>query len=171
MSTNSKGMEQSSIIQLEWHDINNIILELSKNIKNSVPDIIIAIQRGGLIPSVILSHSLGVREVITYDIRITVNDEVNSEKTSPIVGSNLLLSKITNKDILIVDDISGSGETLKTVLSDVEKFLPSRVRSLVCVINRNNWDRHNLLSPESMITYVGKEVNGWIKFPWEVSNI
>ena len=73
---------------LEWRDIDDAIERLAINIKKSGIEIsaIKGLQRGGLIPAVMLSHSLG--------ILMTEN-------------------KIVSSSVLIVDDICDTGNTLE----------------------------------------------------------
>lgn len=71
---------------LSWDDINVLVEDLCNTIASSGAEIksITGIQRGGLIPAVMISHKLNI----------------------PFV------SRI-NKDTLVVDDICDTGETLK----------------------------------------------------------
>ena len=75
-------------IYLSWDDITDAIKSLSHQIKKSNIEIsaIKGLQRGGLIPAVMLSHLL--------DIPMTEN-------------------KIVSSSVLIVDDICDTGKTLK----------------------------------------------------------
>ena len=72
---------------LEWRDINDAIERLAINIKKSGIEIsaIKGVQRGGLIPAVMLSHSLGI----------------------PMTEK-----EIVSSSVLIVDDICDTGNTL-----------------------------------------------------------
>jgi len=72
---------------LEWRDIDDAIERLAINIKKSGIEIsaIKGLQRGGLIPAVILSHSLGI----------------------PMTEK-----EIVSSSVLIVDDICDTGNTL-----------------------------------------------------------
>ena len=72
---------------LEWRDINDAIKRLAINIKKSGIEIsaIKGVQRGGLIPAVMLSHSLGI----------------------PMTEK-----EIVSSSVLIVDDICDTGNTL-----------------------------------------------------------
>jgi hypoxanthine phosphoribosyltransferase len=74
-------------IYLSWDDIKTAVESLAYQIKKSNIEIskIKGLQRGGLIPAVMLSHLL--------DIPMTEN-------------------KIVSSDVLIVDDICDTGETL-----------------------------------------------------------
>lgn len=74
-------------IYLEWRDIDSAIERLAINIKKSGIEIsaIKGLQRGGLIPAVMLSHSLGI----------------------PMTEK-----EIVSSSVLIVDDICDTGNTL-----------------------------------------------------------
>lgn len=73
-------------VYLSWDDISILVEDLCNTIKQSGAQIksITGIQRGGLIPAVMISHKLNI----------------------PYVSK-------TNKDTLVVDDICDTGETLK----------------------------------------------------------
>ena len=76
-------------VYLSWDDINILVEDLCQTIASSGAEIksITGIQRGGLIPAVMISHKLHI----------------------PFV------SRI-NKDTLVVDDICDTGETLKNTI-------------------------------------------------------
>jgi len=76
-------------VYLSWDDINILVEDLCQTIASSGAEIksITGIQRGGLIPAVMISHKLH----IPYVSRI-------------------------NKDTLVVDDICDTGETLKNTI-------------------------------------------------------
>lgn len=157
-----------STLKLSWKDMENIIDKAISIIEQDYfPDIIIAIQRGGCIPSVILSHRLSIREMISVDIKITVNDSINSPKITPIIQHNSCINKISKKKILIIDDIIGSGKTFNVLLDYLKKFNPAEIRSFVCVVNQSNWEEANNYSFKNVINYIGIETNKWVEFPWE----
>lgn len=154
------------VIKPSWEDIESIVGSLIPKIENTI-DYIIAIQRGGLIPATILSHKLAVREVIVIRSSRTLGDEINSKKSTPIVYKNEDLRKIKNKRVIIVDDIVGTGETIKMVKKTILSYNPSSVLSFTCYLNTNNWDKSNKVSPGEIIDQIGVKVNGWVLFPWE----
>ena len=47
------------------------------------------------------------------------------------------LSLVKNKNVLIIDDICDSGNTLKTVTDYLSKYKPNSIESLVCVWKKN----------------------------------
>jgi hypothetical protein len=153
--------------QISWIDFEKNIIILSKLLAASyVPDIIISIQRGGLIPAVMFSHLLGIRTLKVINVLRTVNDSVNSTKIDPIITKDSNIKIIENKNILIVDDIVGSGKTIEAVDNYVKKYKPSNIKTLTCYLNITNWNNNNNVPP-THIDFIGKIVDTWTAFPWE----
>lgn len=130
------------------------------------PDLILTIMRGGAIPSIILSHWLSVRDVLTLEMRRTQNDEVMSEKQIPAISSMPKAFRLKGKNILIVDDIIGSGITLDLLLKRLAQDGFVKVKTSALVRNLNNFEKSNL-KDQLKIDYLGQEVRGWVIFPWE----
>ncbi|HBC84717.1 MAG TPA: hypothetical protein DCZ30_04725 [Clostridiales bacterium] len=159
---------ENKINYLDWNSIMEISNGIAKDIKKSYnPDIIISVVRGGMIPSVILSHILDIRDIENINVKETISDEINSLKHEPIVDKNLNLNKIKGKKVLVVDDIIGSGATIRKIKEEIEKWEPDEIKTAVCVVNEENWEKSNEDNYESSIDYKGKCVRGWVVFPWE----
>jgi len=155
-------------IYVSWQEFDELLLKLSEQIRSEgVPDLIVGLQRGGLIPGVILSHKLGVRDFEAIDIRRTMTEEIDAEKMSPRLGSSVQTERLADRDILLVDDVAGTGVTLWTIKQLVSHCSPRRMRSLVCFLNQEKWDSADTHETSRLISYIGKEVRGWIIFPWE----
>jgi uncharacterized protein len=158
----------SMVIPLSWEEIDHNVSILAERVQcDGKPEIIIGIQRGGLIPGIILSHCLGVRDFFPFNINRTAYNGINAEKVAPRLGPNISLKIVTKKNILLVDDIVGTGATLRMVQHMLIMHAPLQIRSLVCVVNRDNWENSNSNEPSTLISYIGKEVRGWVVFPWE----
>lgn len=156
----------NKIIQVEWNEIIEMLCELKIKLV-SKPEIIIAIQRGGLIPATILSHLLNIRDIEVVISTRNVSDDIHSEKIPPNVSENYRLTRINGKKILIVDDIIGSGATMQKVVNLIREYHPLSIEMFSCYVNLDNWEKAQKYSPEKSITYVGKTVRGWVIFPWE----
>lgn len=155
-----KIIPNQKIIKFSWDEIHNICKEFIKN-NNKEFDCIVAITRGGLVPSVIISHLLDIRLVYPLQVYETESDVVNSFKKKPVFGENINFECLKNKKVLLVDDIYGSGATLDFVINDLSKHF-AEIYSFVCVQNLDNYNpKYNLPN------YVGEKVNGWVVFPWE----
>src|SRR5258708_14033773 len=80
---------------------------------DGVPDVVVGILRGGMVPAVQLAHLLGIRTVRAVELTRTLADEVNAAKTArPVVANPGSLGDLSGQDVLIVDDIAGSGLTI-----------------------------------------------------------
>lgn len=154
---------------IEWSKIDEISADIAKRIKkeNYNPDIIISIVRGGMIPSVILSHKLNIRDIENVVIKETIDDSINAQKIAPQIQENKYLNKIKNKNVLIVDDIVGSGNTLRKLKQEIQKYSPQEIKTAIYFINKINWNKANDTQYSELIDYIGEELNGWVIFPWE----
>jgi hypoxanthine phosphoribosyltransferase len=117
-------------IYLSWEDVNNAVESLAHQIKNSNEHIeaITGLPRGGLIPAVLLSHKLGLPYV------------------------NLFNDCEGHENVLVIDDICDSGETLK----EYHQFFTTATihyKQLAVV----KPDFYYSLAPEDK----------WIVYPWE----
>lgn len=158
----------SKINYFEWEEILDQINRIGEKILNEYyPDIIISVVRGGMVPSVILSHRLNVRKVLNINVLETVNDEVNADKHEPIITNRIDLSEICGKKILLVDDILGTGATIRKVKDEIKKWKPLELKTVICVVNEENWEKYNNSNYIKEIDYIGKIVRGWVIFPWE----
>lgn len=162
-------MDEKNVISVSWNDINRIVEKFSKNFSEAnKPDYIVTIQRGGLIPAVILSHEINVRDIIVVDARITIDDEINSCKVTPVLKENVNLNILENKKIVIIDDILGSGETLNLVLDNIKKYNPKEAKIFVCYLNEVNFNNSQFKQGDLLNDIqIGKIVDRWVMFPWE----
>ena len=126
-------------------------MQIYHQVQNSkfVPDLIVGLSRGGLVPAVELSH--------LFDIPLKVIDVTTREKfTKQYIFD---LDYCSGKKALVVDDVCDSGVTLKLIQPHFPK--DSDVRFACCFnkINENDFD----------LDYCGEEItdNRWITFPWE----
>ena len=130
------------LLKMSWNDFDQAVLSLTEQIeKEGKPDIVVGIPRGGLPLAVTLSHQLEVPLFI------------------PSYGHSY--ATISDKDILIVDDISDTGQEMRQQLKYADQFECHQVRTLVLI------EREGTIQPT---TYKWKHVTkdeGWIIFPWE----
>lgn len=123
-----------------------------------LPDFLVAIGRGGLVPGAYLSHALDV-PLLSVDYSAGV----------PWFGSDLL-ARVAEKSragrrLLIVDDINDSGRTLGLLRDALEDggAVPGNIRVAVLIAN--------IRSPQP-IDYHAREIDrdvvkDWFVFPWE----
>jgi uncharacterized protein len=135
---------------------------------DGVPDIVVGILRGGMIPAVQLAHLLGIRTVRAVELTRTIADGMNAAKTPrPVVANPGSLGDLSGQDVLIVDDIAGSGLTMLACKGLVQEAGAARVRTAALTVNAVNWELSRGSAPAEELTYVGHIYRGWVTFPWE----
>ncbi|MGQ4911222.1 MAG: phosphoribosyltransferase [Candidatus Thorarchaeota archaeon] len=142
---------------LSWRDVYNLTLQLSERIveSNFRPDIIVGIARGGWIPARILSDVLYANAL--QNIRIEYYTDVgvkgkNPQITQPLSGT------LAEKNILLVDEVADTGDSLHTAIEHIKSLGAASLRSAVL---------H--LKPTSRVVpdYYMVLTDSWTVYPWE----
>lgn len=151
-------MHMTDKILYSWQDFDKDIEYLTYviQISNWVPDYIVGVKRGGLIPAIKLSHIFDKPLIMmSCQLRDNKDKEVRLYEVQKIPK---------DKKILIVDDFCDSGATFKKIISQllVEDFRNMKTSSLI----------YNFCQ-DFRIDYRGREIDRfhdkrWIVFPWEV---
>lgn len=146
---------------LSWNDITNYCQTIKEAIvKSGVKyDMIIGIQRGGIIPGVILSHMLDIPDYYSLGIRTTEFERCRKRLQSPIVKPNML-PDFTEKNVLVVDDVTNTGLTLRIAKQEILKRNPKLVTTISVVWDGMNSDK----CPADIYSFY---TPGWVCFPWE----
>jgi hypothetical protein len=158
-------------LDLTWADLDHHVAGLAKRIRtDGVPHVIVGILRGGMIPAVALAHRLGVRDVRGIEVTRTLADGPNGAKTPlPQIANRASLGVFgAGADVLLVDDVVGSGDTFDTAADLLSGVGAVRVRRAVVVVNIVNWNIGNTVAPQQVQDYIGTTCTGWVRFPWEV---
>ncbi|MGV9383610.1 phosphoribosyltransferase [Nonomuraea sp. NPDC003707] len=161
------GRDGRAVTHLTWPQVEELIGQIAEAIRNDgTPQTLVAVLRGGAIPAVCLSHQLPLRDLRTVEVTHTADDSTNAAKTpQPLVVNPASLGDLTGRDVLIVDDVAGTGDTLNAAAQLATDAGAGRVRTAVCVVNKDNWTgRH---PAEATVTYIGTTTRGWTVFPWE----
>jgi hypoxanthine phosphoribosyltransferase len=96
----------------------------------------------------------------------TSADGVDAVKSAvPQVANAASLGDLTGANVLLVDDVAGSGDTLARTVELVRTAGATRIRTAIFVVNVGNWRRPQ--EPGQALTYTGTVVDGWVVFPWE----
>jgi len=145
---------------LSWSRIVKDVKRLSGLIRDAgfKIDIAVAIARGGLIPARILSDYLSIRDLTAIKVEHWGTAAVRTEKA---ILKYPLNADIKDKNVLLVDDITDTGDTLKVSIEYLKSFKPKDIRSAVII--------HKTCSaviPDYLVRKVGKWK--WIIFPWHI---
>jgi hypoxanthine phosphoribosyltransferase len=135
-----------------------MLIDQSKKIYKShyQPDIIVGIAQGGIIPMRILTDLLKVPQTTTIKIKFYI--DIAQPNTQPILQQPLTIP-VNNKKILIIDDISDSGQSLKLAKQHLAENGATETKIATL---------YTKTTTQTMPDYVEKITNKWIVFPWEI---
>ncbi len=145
---------------LSWPSVVRDAERLARIIKDSgyVPDIVIAIGRGGYIPARIFCDYLMVHDLAAFKAEHWGVAAVRKKKA---VIKFPLSANIKNKRVLLVDDITDTGETLRVSTRYLNGFEPKEVRTAVLI--------HKTSSPVVPDYFLRKIIKWcWVIFPWHL---
>ena len=102
---------------LSWDDVNRLIDELLPQFRGGY-DALLMITRGGVVPGGILSEALDIKYILTaaVEFHTGVQKRLAWPTFLQFPGDSLL----RGRNILVVDDVWGSGRTIMTVKSRIE---------------------------------------------------
>ena len=130
-------MSDSEIaLDLDWAHLDRLIGFLAKHVReDGVPDVVVGILRGGMVPAVMLAHRLGVRSVRGVEVTHTTIEGPNGPKTPyPVTTNPDSLGALADANVLLVDDVAGAGDTADTAAA-LLSGTAGRVRRAVVVVN------------------------------------
>ena len=137
-----------------YEDFKTDTNKLIKQVQNSNIDAIVGIARGGLTLSHAVAEGLNIREVHT--IRTELYDKSQKREQITIFGK-CEFSDV--KTILVLDDISDSGDTLKTIM----KHLETTNQNVNFITATLFYKKTSVYEPTVWIN----EAKEWIEFFWE----
>lgn len=120
-----------------------------------VPDMILAIARGGLLVAGALGYALGVKNLYTMNVEYYTG--VDERLDVPmILPPTPELVDVGDARVLIADDVADTGHTLALV----KDFCVGKVAEVRCAVLYEK--------PRSVVKceYVWRATDLWIEFPW-----
>ena len=148
----SETVEKSYFHTLQMR---NALLQIEDQMVHSnwMPDVIMGVNRGGVIPGVYLSHRINRRH-IPVDVRLRDHVDTNN--------LDALYRAIDKKEkVLIIDDINDTGATFEYIRHNC--VASPQVRYAAVIDNKPSPFRVNYYGYE-----IDKSKNpAWIVFPWE----
>lgn len=147
-------MSTINFVNLTWEELDKDCYALAEKLKDTKIDLIIAISRGGLVFSRILS------DLLTVPIsHMTISSYENlTEQKEPRI-TEVPTADIHNKTILVIDEVSDSGETFKRACKYFDNFHTQKVYTLSPYIKPKT-----AFLPD----FYQRSIDGWIVFPYEI---
>ena len=159
-------------VHYTWKDIEHMIVTINNLMFADEwrPDYIVGLTRGGLVPAVIMSNSTGI-PMHALDVRFRDTDGLVGPESNTWMAEDAY----NGKNILILDDINDSGNTLNWIRQDwMSSCFPNDARWATI------WGENvrvatlmdNAASEFEWVDYTALEIDKrenptWIVFPWE----
>jgi hypothetical protein len=121
-------------------------------------DIAVAIARGGFVPARILCDYLSIRNLTAIKVE---HWGVAATETEKAVLKYPLNADIKDKNVLLVDDITDTGDTLRVSIEYLKSFGPKEIRTAVLIHKTCS-----VITPDYFVRKVEKWK--WIIFPWHI---
>lgn len=141
-----------------WQDAYDQCFYLYEQIEKSgfKPDVIIGIARGGWIPGRLLADFLHLKE--TVNIKVEAYEVIGETEVEASITQDINVN-IEGKNVLVVDDIADSGESLAAVHGSLLKRNPLSVKTTTIY-----YKPRSTIKPD----FFAEETTAWVIFPWEI---
>ncbi len=146
---------------VSWSDIEKWCSAIrAQVVDNFSPEVIIGLSRGGLVPSRILSDSLWIKDLLSIK---TEHWGITATKSGQAVLNDPGKLNLKGKKVLIVDDITDTGQSMKLAYDFVKSQEPADIRSATMLhITRSEF------VPDFYGELVDQKQWTWFIFPWNV---
>jgi hypoxanthine phosphoribosyltransferase len=126
--------------------------------KGPLPETIVALTRGGWVPARLLADRLGVKRLVSIRLQhwgVTAQPSGKAELTEGLSGP------VRGQRVLVVDDITDTGESLALAVQAVRDAGASHVESAACL-----HIGHAKFVPDYFAEEVPRNAWVWVVFPW-----
>ena len=142
---------------LTWQLFGDATRELAQDIADTgfVPDVVLAIARGGLTVAGAVAYALGVKNCFAMNVEFYTG--IDQRLDVPVVlPPTLDVVDIQGLKVLVADDVADTGKTLELVMNVITDHV-AEARSAVLY-----------QKPRSVISadHVWRHTDRWINFPW-----
>jgi hypoxanthine phosphoribosyltransferase len=144
----------AEFLDLSWEMFGELCRALALRVaRDFQPDLVVGIARAGVFPGAVVASVL---QKDFYALTISRREGGELVRDRPAVLSAAPL-QCQGKRILLVDEITSSGETLRMGLASIRDRNPSEVRTAT------SFSRHGGFKPD----YVALQTDATIIFPWD----
>lgn len=142
---------------MDWDLFYKSARQVAKKINDSgyKPDLIVGLARGGWVLARILCDLVGVKDLVSLKVEhwgVTATPDGKAKLKYPFRVD------LKEKKVLVVDDITDTGESMHVAVEYIHSLQPTEVRTATL--------RH-ITSSKFLPDYFGEEINWrWVIFPW-----
>ena len=143
-----------------WSDVDAWAERVAERVRerSAVPATIVGLTRGGWVPARLLADRLGVQRLVSLRAQhwgVTATPSGAAELTEGLSGP------VAGHTVLVVDDITDTGESLTLAVAHVRAAGPSRVESATFL-----HITHSKFEPTYYAEEIPRDAWVWVVFPW-----
>ncbi len=143
-----------------WSDVDAWADRIAEKVRaaEALPETIVGLTRGGWVPARLLADRLGVKRLVSLRAQhwgVTATPSGHAEVAEGLSGP------VDGQKVLIVDDITDTGESLELALQWVQERRPARAETATFL-----HITHSKLVPNYYAEEIPKEAWVWVVFPW-----
>ncbi|MEA1890708.1 MAG: phosphoribosyltransferase [Pseudomonadota bacterium] len=145
---------------ITWSEVQRLCRRLAFLIRSSnyVPDVVVAISRGGYVPARLVCDYLDIMALTSIRTEHYLSGSI---KQAQVIIRDPLCADIKGLRVLIVDDVNDSGDTLELAIRHLQAFYPREIRTAVM---------HRKTSTHISENYYARKIVKlrWLIYPWAV---
>lgn len=153
---------------LSWSDVDALIDHLIPQFEIDF-DALVMITRGGIVPAGLLTEYMHTQAIYTASVDFPAETETEEKKSKeerllawPKFVQFPVSEKVMGKNILIVDDVWGSGRTITAVKN---RLAAAAAKPYTCVLHFNPYrNLFGSVRPD----YYAVITDAYIIYPWEI---
>jgi hypothetical protein len=142
-----------------WSQVEHLVSRLADKVRDAAyrPDIVIAIARGGYVPARLLCDHLDIFNLTSIRI-VHYTGTIKDTEARLSIGLSI---NIEGLKVLVVDDVSDTGDTLQLALSHIAGFKPAAIKLAVM---------QHKTSSSVIPDFFGKKIVKWrwLTYPWAI---
>lgn len=145
-----------------YDEVSRWTLDVARQIQDCrcKPTVIVGLTRGGWIPARLLCDHLQVKKL--YAVK-TEHWGITANANGRALLTQELNAPIGNEDVLVVDDITDTGESLKLAIAHIQEMRPSKISTATLL-----HITHSKIEPNFYSVQVSEEEWTWFIFPWNL---
>lgn len=143
-----------------WREIDRLADRLATAVRAAgpAPDTIVGLTRGGWVPARMLADRLGVKQMLALRAQ---HWGVTATPSGKAVLSEPLAQRLDGRNVLVVDDITDTGESLQLATEHLRTLGPRSLRSAALL-----HIAHSKFLPEFWGEEIPRDAWVWVVFPW-----
>ena len=143
-----------------WADVDGWADSVAAQVRerSAVPSTIVGLTRGGWVPARLLADRLGVKRIVSLRAQhwgVTATPTGDAQLTEGLSGT------VEGLHVLVVDDITDTGDSLALAVAHVRDARPARVESATFL-----HITHSKFAPTYFAEEIPRDRWVWVVFPW-----